>query len=104
MVQRHEASWARTGGGVGASGEQRKSSLPHTSNMLEVAWESLLCPGTSSKAQLLSQISSKKQQNNPAPHAKLAQPAMALRAAETHHATTTMIPTMEFLRSLQVCE
>lgn len=104
MVKRHGTSRARTGEGVGASGEQRKSSLPYTSNMLEVAWESLLCPDTSTKAQLLSQISSKKQQNNPAPHAKLAQPVMGLRAAETHHVTATMIAEMEFLISLQMGE
>lgn len=65
------ASQARTGGEVGANGKQRKSSLHHIGiHMLELAWERPLCLGTSTKTQLLFQISSEKQQNNPALHPK----------------------------------
>lgn len=61
----------RTGGGeIGASGKQRKSSLLHTSETLEAAWEHPLCPGTSAKAQLLSQISSEEQHKQSSSSAK----------------------------------
>lgn len=71
-------SWTRTGGEgeIGASGKQRKSSLHRTSEMLEVAWEHPLCPGTSAKAQLLSQISTEKQQKQSSISASVALPVM----------------------------
>lgn len=101
-------SWTRTGGGqIGASGKQRKPFLLHTSETSEVAWEHPLCPGTNAKAQLLSQISSEKQQKQSSSSAKVWHclgGARQEQGPKVPPVTTTMMPGIKSIAFLQVGE